>query len=283
MNADPGRLAAAAIVIFLVLLLLVRFFAPAQPDGDVCWGNEECLHVRVLDTPRAREKGLMGVESLPEDEGILLVFEKPGIRGEWMKGMRMNTDFIWLDDGGRIIQILEDLSPCGNDECPIYSSTSPSLYGIEANSGYARRHNLTAGSSADIYSTTDVCFRKNCLLGVCLDSRCVRAQVADEPAMWSKGLMFRRSIAAGGGMLFVFPNSAKRSFWMKNTVVPLEMIWLDSNLTVVALSHAVPCTKDPCPGYGPGFETAYVLEVAGGFSESNGIGLGDKAILSDPI
>ena len=61
-------------------------------------------------------------------------------------------------------------------------------------------------------------------------------------------------------------------FWMKNTLIPLDMIWIDSDLTVVDIQYAVPCESDPCTIYTPAKEAIYVLEVNGDKFDQNIIG-----------
>lgn len=77
------------------------------------------------------------------------------------------------------------------------------------------------------------------------------------------GLMFRESLCPDCGMLFVFKEEGLYSFWMKNTLITLDMVFIDANLTVVDVLHAVPCTGDVCESYTPGKKALYVLEVNG--------------------
>jgi uncharacterized protein len=64
--------------------------------------------------------------------------------------------------------------------------------------------------------------------------------------------MNRTFLAKNEGMLFVFDGPAVHAFWMKNTVIPLDMVRLDSDFKIVYIQHmAQPCTADPCPTYNP--------------------------------
>ncbi len=63
--------------------------------------------------------------------------------------------------------------------------------------------------------------------------------------------MMREAMPMYSGMLFVFETMGKYGFWMKNTLIPLDMIWLNANYQVVATKTAVPCEEDPCPTYDP--------------------------------
>ncbi len=84
------------------------------------------------------------------------------------------------------------------------------------------------------------------------------------------------------GMLFVFDKIAAWPFWMKDTLIPLDIIWMDDTWAVVYISRDTPpCTLwDSCPGYGPKESTArFVLELNGGQAEKYGIALGSNFTL----
>ncbi|MBW2991435.1 DUF192 domain-containing protein [Candidatus Woesearchaeota archaeon] len=84
-----------------------------------------------------------------------------------------------------------------------------------------------------------------------------------------KGLMFRQELCDNCGMLFIFEHEDFHGFWMKNTLIPLDMVFINTNLYVVDVLHAAPCTEDPCRSYVPGEKALYVLEVnPGKFDES---------------
>jgi uncharacterized membrane protein (UPF0127 family) len=79
--------------------------------------------------------------------------------------------------------------------------------------------------------------------------------------------MFRESLPASTGMLFLFPEGGVHKFWMKNTMIPLDMIWMDPQGKVLFVSaNTPPCKADPCPSYGPEAPASSVLEIAGGMA-----------------
>ena len=97
------------------------------------------------------------------------------------------------------------------------------------------------------------------------DGAVIRVEVASDDATRAQGLMYRDHLADDRGMVFLFPQTGSYPFWMKNTLIPLDMIWIDEQKRVVHISPAVPpCKADPCPSYDPGVFSRYVLEVAGG-------------------
>ena len=79
------------------------------------------------------------------------------------------------------------------------------------------------------------------------------------------GLMFRPSLAADHGMLFVFDEADFHSIWMKNCKFPIDIVWLDGDRRVVDIAPSVPpCKADPCPVYQPMRRARYVVEMNAG-------------------
>lgn len=100
----------------------------------------------------------------------------------------------------------------------------------------------------------------------------VPVEVARDPFTWSRGLMFRESLPQGNGMLFVFPDERPRSFWMKHTLIPLDMIFIAKDKKIVAIQkNAMPCTTAICSTYDSTAGVMYVLEVNAGFTDRYGI------------
>ena len=108
------------------------------------------------------------------------------------------------------------------------------------------------------------------------DGWAVRVEIANDGELRAQGLMFRDHLAPDAGMLFFFPEEGEYGFWMKNTRIPLDMIWIDSDRRVTAVKFEVPpCKADPCPSYPPNASARYVLEVAGGVARQHGLKAGD--------
>jgi len=111
---------------------------------------------------------------------------------------------------------------------------------------------------------------------VCFDGLCLETEVVETQEDRSRGLMFRESLGERVGMLFIFEKSGIYSFWMKNTLIPLDIIWIDEEMRIVRIVNVEPCVEDPCTTYNPGVEARYVFETNIGFAEENGIGIGDS-------
>ena len=107
-------------------------------------------------------------------------------------------------------------------------------------------------------------------------------ELAVNPEDQAQGLMFRESLPERAGMLFLFPEASPHHFWMKNTMIPLDMIWLDEAGTVLFVSaDTPPCKADPCPNYGPDVPARSVLEIAGGKAKAEGVRVGVRLQLID--
>ena len=107
----------------------------------------------------------------------------------------------------------------------------------------------------------------------------INVEIADDSNERAEGLMHREKLGENNGMLFVFGNEDFQTFWMKNTLMPLDMIFIDKNFEIVEIRHAVPCKEMPCTLYSASKPVKFVLEVNGNFTLKNNIKTGDKIIL----
>lgn len=102
----------------------------------------------------------------------------------------------------------------------------------------------------------------------------VYVEIADTPQEQEKGLMDRTSMDEDRGMLFVFSGDHLRSFWMKNTPLPLDMVFVNSDYTIVDINHnAMPESETVFTSRAA---CKYVVEVNDGYCDAHGIGIGDR-------
>ncbi len=87
----------------------------------------------------------------------------------------------------------------------------------------------------------------------------INVEIADNDLERSKGLMFREELCSNCGMLFIYDEEDERSFWMKNTLIPLKVVFIDENFTVINIENAAPCNENVCKTYNGNGK--YVLEV----------------------
>ena len=124
-----------------------------------------------------------------------------------------------------------------------------------------------SGSRQALAQRLDICFKQNCF----------NVTVAETEAERTRGLMFRTKLDCQQGMLFVFGSQDIYGFWMKNTLIPLDIIWIDKDKRVVFIKRsAQPCREEECPVIYPEAEAVYVLELNAGVSNDIGLEVGDS-------
>lgn len=107
---------------------------------------------------------------------------------------------------------------------------------------------------------------------VCIENNCFDIKVADSDQERQKWLMNVENMPELSWMLFVFQNTWVYSFWMKNTLIPLDMIWIDENGKIVYIKeNAQPCKTAWCETFDPKVSAKYVLEINGWLCQKLGI------------
>jgi len=102
-------------------------------------------------------------------------------------------------------------------------------------------------------------------------------EIADDDDERARGLMYRDELGSNEGMLFIFRETAPRSFWMLNTRIPLDIVYIGPDLEIVGWSlDTPPCRTRRCPGYPSGAAAKYVLEVNAGEMARLGVEIGDS-------
>lgn len=135
--------------LFLIGILLVTL----KPQADSCPPELKNLQVGIAIyslecaiTPAERSQGLSGRSGLPENTGMLFVFEKPAIYKFWMKDMKFPLDIIWLDESKRVVFIEKNVSP---ESYPNYfAPTDDSKYVLEINAGQSDKYGIKVGDIA---------------------------------------------------------------------------------------------------------------------------------------
>lgn len=101
-------------------------------------------------------------------------------------------------------------------------------------------------------------------------------ELATNAASRERGLMMRTSMQPGHGMLFVFSSAAPQAFWMKNTLIPLDILYFGADRKLVSMQLDVPpCKADPCSIYPSDAPARYVLELTAGSAVRIGAQVGD--------
>jgi uncharacterized membrane protein (UPF0127 family) len=130
------------------LLALAASLAPAAPaKTSLTLPSGRVLEVEVMVSNQDRAMGLMFRRSLPEDQGMLFVFERSDFHGIWMKNCRFPIDIVWMDEARRIVHVAEGAVPCEGDPCPTYEPLRRASYVLELNAGQARREKAIVGET----------------------------------------------------------------------------------------------------------------------------------------
>ncbi|MEK6872684.1 MAG: DUF192 domain-containing protein [Nanoarchaeota archaeon] len=117
---------------------------------------------------------------------------------------------------------------------------------------------------------------------ICFEDFCFTIDIADDNLERQKGLMFREELCFNCGMLFVFEQENNYKFWMKNTLIPLDIIWMNKNFVIQYIAYDVPpCEIEDCPFYSPPKEikSKYILEVNSGIARKLGLLFSKKMFL----
>jgi len=107
----------------------------------------------------------------------------------------------------------------------------------------------------------------------------LRVEIADTPEERTEGLMHRTSLPEDAGMAFLWDEPVDAGFWMKDTLIPLQIAFWDEDGAIVALFEMTPCETEPCETYGP--EDPYVgaVEANSGWFTDHGVEVGDTVEL----
>lgn len=128
-------------------LLLVAFAAPGcaaeEPQVQL---KGETFTVDLALTREEQARGLMFVEEMPDDRGMLFIFPGESMRGFWMKNTRIPLDILYFDSDLALVNVIENARPCASSgRCPTHRSTGPAKYVLELNAGQAEALGLERG------------------------------------------------------------------------------------------------------------------------------------------
>ena len=116
--------------------------------GNACI-NDICIELEVVKSGKEKEEGLMYRDYLPQNQGMLFIFEKQDKHTFWMKNTFISLDIIWINKDFKIVDIIS-ADPCRDLECEIYKPREKALYVIEVNKNFARENNIFIGNKVDL-------------------------------------------------------------------------------------------------------------------------------------
>ena len=116
---------------------------------------------------------------------------------------------------------------------------------------------------------------------VYIQNKKLNALIAKSQYEQDVGLMEDTNLKMDEGMLFIFSNYKRHPFWMANTLIPLDMIFISNKMTIVSIIKAIPCKSNKCLIYNPTHYSMYVLELNPGYVSQNNIKVGDKVMVKN--
>lgn len=145
----PNRKRILFLVIMALLLIsgALLFNAPKGTEIiEVRFPGGANLQAEVAETPEKLLFGLAFREALPDDRGMILLFEESGLHKVWTKQYQFNVDLIWVNESKHVVHIVKAAVPCASDPCEWYGPPAErARYLIEANSGFADRAEVALG------------------------------------------------------------------------------------------------------------------------------------------
>ena len=147
----------ALLALIAALVILIFLITPTLRFTDISESNDITLILidgkeftaELANSTIERKRGLMFREKLPENHGMLLVFENEGVYSMWMMNMKFSLDILWINSQGMIIHIEKEVQPCSYN-CATYQSRSPAKYVLEINSGLVDEMGIQKGTFIEI-------------------------------------------------------------------------------------------------------------------------------------
>ncbi|MCF7866523.1 DUF192 domain-containing protein [Candidatus Woesearchaeota archaeon] len=135
-------------IIFATIILSLILITGCQEQKPKACINEKCFNIEIVNTPETRQIGLMNREYLPENEGMLFIFEKSGNYPFWMKNTLIPLDIIWINQNKKIEKIMS-ATPCKEEPCTIYDPEKQALYVLEINANITAEKNMKEGDTIE--------------------------------------------------------------------------------------------------------------------------------------
>jgi len=132
--------------IIILLLLLLGILFP-DPKWVPLYIGSDKFNVEIADTGEKRLRGLMFRKHIPENSGMLFVFDREEIQGIWMKNTLISLDLIFMDENRQVINIISNVPPCKTQPCPVYRSAGPAKYVLELRGERLKSLDLNVGDT----------------------------------------------------------------------------------------------------------------------------------------
>ena len=133
----------------VILVITAAFIGYLKPEQVVYIKTSDAVYdvrAQVVTTPKRQARGLMWRENLPEDRGMLFIYEKERPLKFWMKNMKISLDMLFIDSDHRIMHIEHNVPPCEEDtQCATYGPEEKVRYVLELKSGFTKKFDVAVG------------------------------------------------------------------------------------------------------------------------------------------
>ena len=152
-------IAAAAVIVGVIGLMSIPSDSKLEsvefPRGTIKV-DDVVLEVQIADDESKRIRGLMFQDPLPYDQGMIFVFDEPGVYSLWMLNMQFALDMIWIDADGNVVHIEQDIPPCETPTeimaCQSIVPSGGAMYILEVTAGFVDQFGITKDSKIDLIS-----------------------------------------------------------------------------------------------------------------------------------
>jgi uncharacterized membrane protein (UPF0127 family) len=150
---------AAAVIVGIVGLMSIPSDSKLEsvefPRGTIKV-DDVVLEVQIADDESKRIRGLMFQDPLPYDQGMIFVFDEPGVYSLWMLNMQFALDMIWIDADGNVVHIEQNIPPCETPTeimaCQSIVPSGEAMYILEVTAGFVEQFGITKDSKVDMIS-----------------------------------------------------------------------------------------------------------------------------------
>lgn len=270
-----GLAPTAAVLLVSALVAVLAGCRQTKPTAE--YGTVEMqiggrtFHLEIAATQTARANALAR-GTLPADHGVILAFRSELPREIPVNGARIPLDLVCLDASGTVVSV-EHAAPAPAQAAEV-ATDHPTKYVLELNQGAAAGAGLKPGDKLPIPPEVRLAAPDAGTVEMRIGHRTFQLEVAATESAREYGLMNRPSMAPDHGMIFVFAGEEPREFWMKNTLIPLDIVYLDASGKVVSIKHGTPKQEQPTvPSDAP---MKYAVELNAGAAAAAGLKVGDQ-------
>ena len=215
-----------------------------------------------------RKYGMMKHSLLPDEACLLSSWPRDRFLHYFTQDCEGDYAVAFLDAAGKVLEIRE--LPRNNAKG--VTSTLPARHALFLREGWAARHGLAVGDVAQL--SPGLAAPADPMTELSIDGATVHVELATVGAERQRGLMHRPRLSPEEGMLFAYPKQADHSFWMQNTLIPLDIAFFDAKGELVGVSPLKPAEDPEKHGADvktPPFDSQFVLELNYGWFAAHGI------------